>query len=102
MAHTFFKVKANIIVKTVPKIKPPCIYLVFITLLQLRVAHISKDELNLPSEDTMRRMYEAAQGGQGGGGGDAQDGGKKKWRRGEVEFEALMRHLDNCVCIISL
>ena len=55
------------------------------------------DNINLPSEELQRKMYEMSIG--SGGGGDAPAEGKKKWRRGEMEFEALMRHLDNCVCI---
>ena len=43
-------------------------------------------------------MYELANA--TGGAGDASEG-KRKWRRGEVEFEAFMRHLDNAVRLIG-
>ena len=50
------------------------------------------DNLILIDEDTRRRVYET---GQIGGGGV--NTAKKPWAVGELEFEALMRMLDNAV-----
>ena len=52
------------------------------------------NNLHIPSDEDRRRMYEIANA--AGSGGDSGDG-KRKWRRGEIEFEALMRNLDNAV-----
>ena len=53
------------------------------------------DNLHIPSEEERKVIYEVANA--AGGGGDAGGEGKRKWRRGEKEFEAFMRHLDNAV-----
>ena len=52
---------------------------------------VGLENIFLPSDDTKKKAYElAAQ-------PPAKEEGKRKWRRGEMEFEALMRHLDNAV-----
>ena len=62
------------------------------------------DNLNIIDEPTRRKVFE--QGQRGGGGVDSKseggpDGSKSKgvktWGVGEMEFEALMRMLDNAV-----
>lgn len=62
------------------------------------------DNLVLIDEQTRRKVWETAQ--KGGGGvnskteGGADGGGEKRkrvWGVGEMEFEALMRMLDNAV-----
>ena len=50
--------------------------------------------MHVPSDEDRRQMFEIANA--AGSGGDSGEG-KRKWRRGEVEFEAFMRHLDNAV-----
>ena len=49
------------------------------------------DNIMLPTEEEQQRMFEASRQVQRGG------DGRRKWRRGEMEFEALMRQLDNAV-----
>ena len=59
---------------------------------------IGLDNLVLPSEKTKQRVIEAASQGV-----LREDGEKKtKWRRGELEFEGLMRFLDNAVSEYSI
>lgn len=62
--------------------------------MQLKTLPAGLDNLHIPSDDDRRRMFEIANA--SGSGGDSGEG-KRKWRRGEVEFEAFMRHLDNAV-----
>jgi len=51
------------------------------------------DNIALPSDATRRKTYEAAnQSSQAAG-----DSARHKWRVGELEFEALMRRLENAV-----
>lgn len=50
------------------------------------------DNIVLVDEEVRRKTY--AVGSQGGGGVDTSG---KKWKTGELEFEALMRQLDNAV-----
>ena len=53
----------------------------------------------MPSEEIRKKVHEEAMNAHLKMSGD--EGGeerKRKWRRGEAEFEALMRHLDNMVC----
>lgn len=54
---------------------------------QLRTIHVGLDNIALPSEEVCKRAQDLAN----------QSGGdnKKKWRRGELEFEAFNRQLDN-------
>jgi len=51
------------------------------------------ENLTLPSEEEKRKAYEAARQLP-----VSADG--KKWRLGEQDFEALMKHLDNVVCCV--
>ena len=71
---------------------------------QLKMAPLGLDNLVVIGEDTRRKVFEMGQ--RGGGGVDsASEGGvdgsgehkKKKWSVGEMEFEALMRMMDNAV-----
>ncbi len=56
------------------------------------------DNISIPSEEVRRKTYDMAMDQHASGTGDSTaEGAKKKWRRGEMEFEALMRNLDNCV-----
>ena len=49
------------------------------------------DNIVLPSEEEQQRMFDASRQPQ------RSSDGRRKWRRGEMEFEALMRQLDNAV-----
>jgi len=51
------------------------------------------DNLTLPSEEEKRKAYEAAR-------QLPMSADGKKWRLGEQDFEALMKHLDNVVCCL--
>ena len=57
---------------------------------------VGLENIFLPSDDTKKRAYELA------AMPPAKEEGKRKWRRGEMEFEALMRHLDNAVRITQI
>jgi len=52
------------------------------------------DNLVLPSEEEKRKAYEAAR-------QLPMSADGKKWRLGEQDFEALMKHLDNVVCSLG-
>lgn len=56
--------------------------------LKLRAIPLGLDNIYLPSEEARRRSFEQ---------GNRPPSGDKKWKRGEMEFEAMMRHLDNAV-----
>ncbi|XP_068236651.1 protein hu-li tai shao isoform X3 [Palaemon carinicauda] len=68
---------------------------------QMRMAPLGLDNLVLVSDEARQLAYETAR--RGGGGVDSkQEGGpegkgvkERKWKVGEIEFEALMRSLDN-------
>jgi len=70
---------------------------------QLKMVPLGIDNLVLIDEPTRRKVFEAGQ--QGGGGvdslseggpdGSGEKGRKRKWGVGEMEFEALMRMMDN-------
>ena len=51
------------------------------------------DNLTLPSDEEKRKAYEAAR-------QLPMSADGKKWRLGEQDFEALMKHLDNVVCCL--
>lgn len=57
---------------------------------QLRAAPLGLDNIHIPSEEIRAKAFEAANQ------PIQHEEGRKKWRRGEIEFEGLMRHLDNC------
>ena len=57
---------------------------------QIKMMPMGLDNLVLIDEETRRKTYEIGQ--RGGGGVNT---GKKEWGVGELEFEALMRNLDN-------
>lgn len=61
---------------------------------------IGLDNIQLPTEEARRKVYEEAMNAHlvlsGDGEGDTGEH-RRKWRRGEADFEALMRHLDNMV-----
>lgn len=59
---------------------------------QLKMMPYGIDNLILIDEDVRRKVYEQ---GQLGGGGVNANSAKKDWTVGEMEFEALMRMLDN-------
>ena len=76
----------------------------FVYQFQLKMVPLGIDNLNIIDEPTRRKVFE--QGQRGGGGVDSKseggpDGSKSKgvktWGVGEMEFEALMRMLDNAV-----
>lgn len=50
------------------------------------------DNLVLVNEETQKKTFTIAN--QNGGGVDTSG---RKWKTGELEFEALMRMMDNCV-----
>lgn len=56
--------------------------------LKLRAIPLGLDNIHLPSEEARRRAFEL---------GKRPPSGDKKWKHGEMEFEAMMRHLDNAV-----
>lgn len=60
--------------------------------LQIKALPSGLDNIVLVDEEVRRKTY--AVGSQGGGGVDTSG---KKWKTGELEFEALMRQLDNAV-----
>ena len=70
---------------------------------QLKMAPMGLDNLITIEEPTRRKVFEAGQ--RGGGGVDSSSEGgptgsgakQKKWGVGEMEFEALMRMMDNAV-----
>ncbi len=71
---------------------------------QVKMMPLGLDNLNVIDEDTRRKVYEMGQ--RGGGGVDSKtEGGpdgsgekkKRRWAVGEMDFEALMRMLDNAV-----
>ena len=71
---------------------------------QLKMAPLGLDNLVTIDDATRRKVYELGQAGGGGvnsvteGGPDGQGEKKKRsWGVGELEFEALMRNLDNAV-----
>ena len=49
---------------------------------QLKVSHVGLQNLHLPSEEVQRKLFASA---------------VRKQKRDELEFEALMRHLENAV-----
>jgi len=57
---------------------------------QLQALPIGVDRLVLPSEENRRKAYELAN-----QQSQPEDGSRRKWRKGELEFEGYMRHLDN-------
>ncbi|XP_013397793.1 alpha-adducin isoform X2 [Lingula anatina] len=59
---------------------------------QVNAASLGIDNLIQLSEDVQQRTFEVAS--RGGGGVNSKDAGVK-WRTGDLEFEALMRHLDS-------
>jgi len=59
---------------------------------QLRAVPLGLDNIVLPSDELRRKTFEAAN--QMAASHDG-DGSKRKWRAGELEFEALMRRLEN-------
>ncbi len=71
---------------------------------QLKMAPMGLDNLVQIDDDTRRKVWETAQRG-GGGVNSATEGGpdgtgdkkRRSWGVGEMEFEALMRWLDNAV-----
>lgn len=60
--------------------------------LQIKALPAGLDNIILVDDEVRRKTY--AVGSQGGGGVDTSG---KKWKTGELEFEALMRQLDNAV-----
>lgn len=68
-------------------------------MLQIRAIPAGIDNLVQVSDESRRQAFLV--GSQGGGGVDMGSGGRK-WRVGELEFEALMRLLDNAVSMSNL
>merc|ERR1719350_2276742 len=68
---------------------------------QLKMVPLGIDNLVVIEEPTRRKVFEAAQRGGGGtnskseGGPDGSGAKQKSWSVGEMEFEAMMRMLDN-------
>ena len=52
------------------------------------------ENIMLPSEEQQKAIFEASKQRVKG------EDGRRKWRRGEMEFEALMRQLDNAVSLL--
>ena len=63
---------------------------------QIKMMPFGMDNLVLIEDDTRRKTYEIGQ--RGGGGVNT---AKREWGVGELEFEALMRKLDNAVSSLS-
>ena len=62
---------------------------------QVSSVPVGLENLSTPSEESRRRAQDiAARAAKVNASGE---GPRPKWRRGEIEFEALMRHLDNAV-----
>lgn len=68
-----------------------CFHTVLACDTQIKLMPFGMDNLVLIDDETRRKTYEIGQ--RGGGGVDT--GSKKEWGVGELEFEALMRMLDN-------
>ena len=66
-------------------------------LFQTRAVPAGLDNLILVSEEIKKRTHLI--GSQGGGGVDT---GGRKWKSGELEFEAIMRQLDNVVSFLNV
>jgi hypothetical protein len=62
--------------------------------LQIKVIPVGLENLVLVDEETQEKTFKV--GSQGGGGVDSSG---RKWRCGELEWEALMRTLDNAVSL---
>lgn len=69
-----------------------CKFALRLVSLQIKALPAGLDNIVLVDEEVRRKTY--AVGSQGGGGVDTSG---KKWKTGELEFEALMRQLDNAV-----
>lgn len=69
------------------------------SLRQMKLMPAGVENLVLISDEARRKVHDVARG--GAGGVNSKDGEqtseRKKWRVGEMEFEALMRSLDNAV-----
>ncbi len=63
-----------------------------IDVFQMKAVPAGLDNLALVDDDTRKETFKL--GSQGGGG---VEGTGRKWKTGELEFEALMRQLDNAV-----
>ena len=68
-----------------------CYHTVLAVNTQIKMMPMGVDNLVLIDDETRRKAYEIGQ--RGGGGVNANT--KKEWGVGELEFEALMRSLDN-------
>lgn len=64
------------------------------------MATLGIDNLIVISDEAKQAAFESSRG--QGGGVDSKEGEGKKLKTGELEFEALMRSLDNAVCIIFI
>ena len=64
---------------------------------QLQALPIGVDRLVLPSEENMKKAYDLANQAP-----QPEEGGRRKWRKGELEFEGYMRHLDNAVSTLTV
>jgi hypothetical protein len=60
--------------------------------LQLLLLPLGMDNILMPSEEVRQAMYTMSLTEP-----QPQEEGRRKWRRGELQFEAYMRHLDNAV-----
>jgi hypothetical protein len=71
--------------------------LLFNVFVQLRTLPLGLENIVLPSAEAQQRAYNLANQVQQTPAG-AGDAGSRKWHRGELEFEAMMRRLENAVC----
>ena len=62
----------------------------------MTVASFGLDKIHLPSDEMRQNVYDNSRRPPVG-----VTGTKRRWRRGELEFEAMMRQLDSVVSIIS-
>ena len=63
--------------------------------MQLQALPIGLDRLVLPSEENRKKVYDLANQAP-----QPEEGGRRRWRKGELEFEGYMRHLDNAVSLL--
>ena len=74
----------------------------------MKMAPLGLDNLIVVNDEARQAAYETSRKGGGGvdskseGGASGQGSKERKWKVGELEFEALMRSLDNAVSFLNI
>lgn len=71
-------------------------YHISVDLLQITIATFGLDKIHVASDEMRQNVYDNSRRPPIGA-----TGTKRRWRRGEAEFEAMMRQLDSVVCIFQ-